>query len=65
MFSPVVDDDADLGSHPFIRNVRKAGDYFAKPGIPRVQRQTVEGQTFHGRPTVMAGVLERCFSGSA
>jgi hypothetical protein len=49
---------------------KKPGDYLAKPGIPRVQRQTVEGQTHvEGQttwPTHGDGrVLERCVSGSA
>jgi pimeloyl-ACP methyl ester carboxylesterase len=47
------------------------GDFFAKAadaiaaGIPRAQRQTVEGQTHQVDPKVMASVLERFFTGPA
>jgi pimeloyl-ACP methyl ester carboxylesterase len=51
--------------------VAGGGDYFAKAadaiaaGIPRAQRQTIEGQTHQADPKVMAEVLERFFTGPA
>jgi pimeloyl-ACP methyl ester carboxylesterase len=47
------------------------GDFFARAadaiaaGIPRAQRQTIEGQTHQADPKVMAEVLERFFTGPA
>jgi pimeloyl-ACP methyl ester carboxylesterase len=51
--------------------VAGGGDFFAKAadaiaaGIPRAQRQTIQGQTHQADPKVMAEVLERFFTGPA